>query len=313
MGALALSGGHSLHDRDLNTQMRRVGGGACEGVKLAARAGYSRSAESACVSMGATRRIGGAFAWNSSRSSEPRTTRSSWRPSRVRDSRSPSTTCCASSCARRAENGRRERRRESSEPPRDPGPHPRRAVRRRGRELCSARASRTSPASRAPCSPSASTSSDRRSPCPCCSAPTSRATRTRPSAPRCARKLAEAGAERRAVDQLEGADRLDRQARVHGERCRPRRALELRASPQHPLAAELRRDPALAPGLAARGADPAAARARDGRRRRTTPASTAAPSARAACPRPISSRLRSPRRPPRRSSRPRSSAPTRPS
>ena len=66
----------------------------------------------------------------------------------------------------------------------------------------------------------------------------------------------------RAVDELEGADRLDRQARVHGERRRPRRPLGLRPSPQHPVAAERRRHPALAPGIAARGPDPAAARPR---------------------------------------------------
>ena len=55
---------------------------------------------------------------------------------------------------------------------------------------------------------------------------------------------------RRAVDELERADRLDREARIHRRGCRPRCALELRAAAQHPVAAQRGCDPAVTAGLA---------------------------------------------------------------
>ena len=66
--------------------------------------------------------------------------------------------------ARRRRAGGRARARARSRPTSAPGCRPRRSP------SCSAPASRTSPASRDPCWPSGSTSSDRRWPCPCCSA-----------------------------------------------------------------------------------------------------------------------------------------------
>ena len=272
-----------------------AGRGACACVKLAARAGYSRSAGSRRVSMGPTRRIGGAFAWNSSRSSEPRTTRSSWRPSRASDSRSPSTTCCASSFARRAETGTATNAGDSSEPARDPGAHPRRAVggggrdaarrarrgrralrgpgARRARARRRAGARRAGAARRRPRGRRATRPSAR----PCA-----------PSSPRPARPASAgpAGRSRRGwIVKLEfTASEVDHDARWGFE---PRRS--------DALAAERRRDPALAPGVAARGSDPAAARPRPDAARRTTRASTAARSARAGCP--TRADLESPERP----------------
>ncbi len=163
--------------------------------------------------------------------------------------------------ARREREG--EAAREPPEPARDPGAHPRRACPPKRSRCCSARASRTSRASRAPCSPSASTSSARRWPCPCCSAATSSgdAHPTFGSAVR--GKLAEAGASGERwtswkeqtgwIVKLEfTASDVDHDARWGFE-----------PASQHAVAAERRRDPAVAPGFAARRADPATARARD--------------------------------------------------
>ena len=218
--------------------------------------------------------------------------------------------CCASSFARRAENEkatlrRTVRARARSRRTSAPDCPPRRS------QSFSAPASRTSPASRARCSPSASTSSGRRSPCPCCSAAIWRATRTTfGSAVRV--EARRGGCQRRALDELEGGDRLDRQARVHRQRGRPRRALELRPASQH----RSRRSTPTPSSSRARvrcrtdsspGCEPS-------RRcpRRTTRASTAVHSARAVCRTRISSSpiCRRPSR--RRSSRPPSSALTRP-
>ena len=66
----------------------------------------------------------------------------------------------------------------------------------------------------------------------------------------------------RAMDQLEGADGLDRQGRVRGIRYRSRRPLGLRSAAKHAVAPQRRRHPAVAAGVAARGPDPPAPRAR---------------------------------------------------
>ena len=170
-----------------------------------------------------------------------------------------------------------------AEPARDPGPHPRRAVGARGR-----RAARRPRRGRRPLRRTRARRARARRRT---GARGARAARRRPRGRRSAdlrlRRARQAGRgrrHRRALDQLERADRLDRQARVHRERRRPRRALGLRSSPQHAVAAELRRDPALSAGFAARGTDPAPARAGRPCRRRTTRASTAARSARAGLP-----------------------------
>ena len=135
---------------------------------------------------------------------------------------------------------RRRRARRSPEPARDPGAHPRRHVRRRGRRAARASASRTSPASRVPCSPSASTSSARRWRCPCSSAASSSPTSHPTFGAAVRAKLAEAGAIGERWTSWKEHDRLDRQARVHRERGRSRRPLEVRPAPQHALAAERR-------------------------------------------------------------------------
>ena len=188
----------------------------CVAVKLAARAGYSRCRAAAVSAWARTAGSEGRFAWNSSKSSEPRTTRSSWRPSRVSGSRSPSTTCCAPNCARRAANA---------------------SARRAGRRPARARSRRTS----APDSP------PRRSRT-CSGARVEDVARfegpvlaerehivgqalavpvllggdlehdAHPDLRRGRAREARRGRRHgRAVDELEGADRLDRQARVRGQ------------------------------------------------------------------------------------------------
>ena len=77
-------------------------------------------------------------------------------------------------------------------------------------------------------------------------------------------KLADLAADSERWVELEGGDGLDHQARVHRQRGRPRRALELRPAAQRAGAAQLRRRPALPPGCAAGGAHPPAARAGQG-------------------------------------------------
>ena len=147
------------------------------------------------------------------------------------------------------------------EPARHPGAHPRGTVGRRGRGAARAPASRTSRASRDPCSPSASTSSVRRSPCPCCSAPNSTRTSHPTFGGAVRAKLAEAGASGERWTSWKEPTGWIVKLEFTANRGRPRRAVGLRPAPQHPVAAERRRDPALAAGLAARGAHPAPARA----------------------------------------------------